>query len=80
MRNSAGKATLDSARNTAMNPNGPVAATGSLHGIQRRNRLLEIDKDNRQLAQKFERVKPAVSYNEHMWNGLRQEKLIQMIS
>lgn len=63
-----------------MNPNGPVAATGSLHGIQRKNRLLEIDKSNKQLAQRFEKVKPAVSYSEHMWSGLKQEKLIQMIA
>jgi len=54
-----------------MNPNGPVAATGSLHGIQRKNRLLEIDKSNKQLAQRFEKVKPAVSYSEHMWSGLK---------
>jgi len=70
-RNSAGLATLESARQTAMNPNGPVAATGSLHGIQRKNRLLEIDKSNKQLAQRFEKVKPAVSYSEHMWSGLK---------
>lgn len=47
-RNSSlGKGTINSSRNTARNPNGPVAATGSLHGISRRQRLMDIDRDNR---------------------------------
>lgn len=63
--------TIDSARNTARNPNGPVAATGSLHGIHRRNRLIDIDKTNRMIAHQLVKVKPVVSYTDQYYNGLK---------
>lgn len=74
------QSTIESALNTAQNPKGPVAATGSLHGISRRNQLMDIDKNNRVIAKQLVKVKPIVSYTDQYFNGLKQQKLASMIS
>lgn len=65
------QSTIEAAVNTAKNPKGPVAATGSLHGISRRNQLMDIDKNNRVIAKQLVKVKPIVSYTDQYFNGLK---------